>query len=284
MSKIILTRGLSSAGMIRRQITLENQYDVRVAGCRDDFSHGPLLPITDMGVFAAARARFWRSCGYITTARKWAREFSDINALVQNADSIEIWVDLGVQEQIFLLTCIQLLIHQNIDLDIVKIVDFSNVERRPAFDAFLEKTLSNRPKATTLSTQETARFNKAWSALTAPSSEKLATLANIGTGSTTLDNAIEAFLLRYPNTASGLGSIATKILQNASSDWTKSARIVGPAMSWDRMDLVGDLVLFACMKRLASPSQTSPCIEMRGDIKQMWSCEARITKFWSGLP
>lgn len=288
MSKIILTRGLSSAGMIRRQMTLEKQYGVRVAGCRDDFSHGPLLPITDMDAFAESRARFWRNCSQITTRRQWLSAFAEIKTLVQNADCIEIWVDCTVQEQVYLLVCIQLLIRENIDLSTIKLVQFPNDDPYRIFGIFTEELLTNRPEALPLSQQEVALLRKAWTALTASSKNDLKAFVDNRTGSPILYDALSAFLLRYPNERNGLGSIVTKILQNANSEWTGAARIVGPSMfpkvkneiaapEW--LDFIGDGILFEHLKQLAAPSLTSPCIEMRGDTKQMRSCEVRITKF-----
>ena len=139
----------------------------------------------------------------------------------------------------------------------------------------------DHPPAKKLCREEHNIYENAWDCLCQPTPHALFELARQGTGLPALDPALKAFVQRYPDKSSGLGSIATRVLQAITTEKRSTAHIVGEAMAINDSNIgfTGDSILFDTLCSLAPLSLEKPLVEIWGDSKEMRNTKARITTF-----
>lgn len=246
--------------------------DIAITLCAEDFSTGPLT--ADSAQLPALRADWWNRVmpDRRPPARPWAwdRDWQAHRQQAAAADWAELWVGHSVQEQV-LLAVVSGLCR---DLPNLSVRVFPPVKRMAMMSGlWLEDIHPPLPEAQPLS-----RWAGIWPVLTAPDPAGLADLVRSGTGSPAMDRALLAMTLRYPDRATGLGSMDRRLLKQVSTKWLKVARVVGWAMSdCDTADTVGDQVLLHRLIELGSIDP--PLVTFAGLPQNMRHSECRLTDF-----
>ncbi len=279
MPKAILSFGLSTSGTINL-LQKKRGEPTYLLGCYEEFSVGPLPPVNDLTEFAKSRIEYWRETGERASLQKWLAGIERDKAALARAGSIEIWVGTGVQEQLFLLTTLELLRHLNFDLHKIKLAQFPEIENRPKLGYYTLDMLADGPTATYLDQSRISLYQNAWNAVSHPTPDKLLSFINNGSDSQILEKAIGVFMLRYPDLSSGLGSIEEHLLSAIPESWEKAAYVVGTVVaSTNLQDDVGGMTLYNSLIRLGDQGLAAPAIEIRGDPRKMRHCEVQITEF-----
>ena len=282
MDHTIFTPSPSAGGSIRQLIRSQGTHPCYVVDCRDNLSVGPLLPLDNLPRFAKARSRFWRTHEAPVSAAGWLASINSFRATIK-ARPIEVWVGSTVQEQFSLLAFLALAREMDLPQGHIRLLQFPLNQTGIGLGGYRPEDMAGHAPAEVPNTATLASYQQAWEALIAPTPHALFSLAQKDTGIPALDHALKAFILRYPEQKSGLGSIDLRRLLQAlkSGDKFKSSHIIAEAMArlGPPTDQVGDGILFAHLLRLGHQTYSKPLVDLSGDRREMRFTEARITTF-----
>jgi len=284
MDYTIFTPSPSAGGMVRQLIRNSGLRPQYVVDCRDELSVGPLSPLDNLPHFATTRSRFWRNLKAPVSAKGLLASLHKLQATLK-ARPVEIWVGNTVQEQVTLLAFLAFLAlvrKQNLPHGHVRLLQFPFDQARIGLGGYREEDMAGHPPAEVPSPATLAIYRHAWEALIAPTPHALFALSQQGTGLPPLDRALRAFILRYPEQKSGLGSIARRVLRAFKvDDMVKSSYIIAEAMALHGppADQVGDGILFAHLIEMGCKTYAKPLVEITGDGQEMRSTQVSITDF-----
>jgi len=281
MDYTIFTPSPSAGGTVRRLIRSSGMRPRYVVDCRDELSVGPLLPLDDLQHFATTRSRFWRNLKMPVTAKGYLTSLHNLQTTLK-ARPVEIWVGNTVQEQFTLLAFLALVHTLNLPHGHVRLLQFPFDQARIGLGGYREEDMAGHPPAEVPSPTTLATYYQAWEALTAPTPHALFDLSQLGTGLPPLDRALRAFVQRYPEQKSGLGSIERRVLQAfKANDKVKSSYIIAEAMALHGppTDQIGDGILFAHLIELGRNIHSKPLVDVTGDGQEMRSTQVSITDF-----
>ncbi len=280
MDHTIFTASPSAGGSIRRLIRSQGTRPRYVVDCRDNLSVGPLLPLDNLSRFAKARSRFWRTHKTPVSATGWLASVNGFRTTIK-ARPIEVWVGSTVQEQCALLAFLALVRGMKLPQGHIRLLQFPLNQTRIGLGGYRPEDMAGHPPAEVPDTATLASYQQAWEALIASTPHALFTLAQNGTSAPALNRALKAFILRYPEQKSGLGSIERGLLANMNLGQMKCALIVAKSMYTGGlvMDSTDDHFMFARLKALGHLALAHPLVEIFGIGKNMRRTEARITAF-----
>jgi len=149
-----------------------------------------------------------------------------------------------------------------------------------------------KPQAFTLTTQQIQYALDVWAAITDASPQKLTTVLNRTTTTTTylplLHTALSTLIYRYPDITKGLSLFDEILLEGVSHHWPKAGRVIGYALSVDQsdskrdqvvLDTVGDLYLFHRLKKMANSDLNRPLLALNSTTNTLQQTEVELTDF-----
>ncbi len=284
MKNIVLTHSLSAGGTIRQLFRkIRPDWETRVIGSYDDYSHGPLPIFGTSRDFILERQTYWKSLDLydvdIIHDFDLTDEHISMTNAIKSAKKAEIWITGSVQDMFFAVVTLHLLTEDEVDTSDISVRYFGGEQvkwglgtiRLEEFEVLFNTSIANPldPKL----------YSDAWKAISQGSGEAIRSFIEEQDPSTPMVTALSTYLLRFPDFNGGLGSIERSLLGAGTDDMKKSAYTVGNAMAKGEpeADHIGDLILF---KRLVDLSSVTPdpWFRIEGDPRRMRSSSAQITE------
>src|SRR5262249_19313369 len=136
------------------------------------------------------------------------------------------------------------------------------------------------PPARPLDPTEIEELDAAWAALVSPDPAPLMSLIASGPGRLPFLRRDLRFLLdRYPDSRSGLNLFDRLLLQYVPEYGPRAVRVIGHVMTHDfhRPDWVGDVYLFARMRRLAGADHPYPLLTLNSAMASIHETTVALT-------
>jgi hypothetical protein len=244
---------------------------------RDVLSLGPLPPLRSLEQWSRVRQEFWDAIaeGDPPGLIEYESGILVSEASLRDADSILLWLGVGVAEQLLLAWLIQLLTLSQSRAE-VRVAQFTD-----AWGVGLLKPerIKSHPPIEVLSSEVVAELERYWAALTSPDPGGL--LSVVSAGDVHLPHfrsALQTLLRRYPDHQTGLGRWDAELLKYVRERGPRVVRVLGWTMgdNFDA-DLVGDGYLFSRLLQLGSPGRAHPLVSISGDPTNMRTCEVSLT-------
>ncbi|MDA5094009.1 DUF1835 domain-containing protein [Aliiroseovarius sp. KMU-50] len=284
MKNVILTKSPSAGGAVRQLFRkIRPDWQTRVFATTDDYSHGPLPTHGASCDFFLERQAFWKSLESYNMDAVYQFDLSDeYTALVkeiQIAEHAKIWFTNTVQEVFYVVVLLHLLRLGGIETSDVLIRDLSGSQVRWGLGSVRAEELEAMYKSSEAVPIDTKLFSDAWNAISHGTGEAISRFIGELDASTPMAKALSAYLLRFPEFNSGLGSIERALLGSGTTEMKKSAFTVGTAMTLggSESDVIGDWILFSRLVELSNVT-VDPWFEIEGDPHHMRSCSAQITE------
>jgi Domain of unknown function (DUF1835) len=284
MKNIILTHSLSAGGTIRQLFRkIRPDWQTSVFASYDDFSHGPLSISGTSNDFFLKRQAFWKSLDLYDVDMALEFDLSDehiaLTKEIQTAKQAEIWIANSVQDVFYAVVILHLLTLDGVDTSGISVRNFSGQQVKWGLGALQVEELESLYKYSEAAPFDTRLYRDAWTAISQGSGEAIKRFITGQNLPTPMAKALSAYLLRFPDFNSGLGSIERALLGAGTIEMKKSAYTVGNAMALGEPenDQVGDCLLFKKLVEL-SAAEPNPWFKLEGDSRHMRSCSAQITE------
>ncbi len=268
MRAVHIVPGDSAAGSLR--LALGDSPDHVIVGLRDPLSCGPLPATSSLDDWATIRHQFWHTVGGLPDGAVPTDVLPDI-ALLEQAESISVWLGNGLGDQICLVWIYWVLSIARIDQDRLRIVqfpqDFSERHHTPSIAMLTPEEILRRPPAVALSPGDRQILERAWDALTSATPFKLIDLIRSEADRLPLVRSLARLARRYPQADTGLTHWDRLLLSNTAEHGPRGAYIVGHTLGgfgWDT-DPVGDIWLLWRLRRLADVRLKYRLVEFDGD-------------------
>lgn len=139
------------------------------------------------------------------------------------------------------------------------------------------KLLERRPEIKKMSAHEVDQYAKIWAAFAGPDLDALLCIIQDNQIAELTMDAMSYLLRRLPSRFNGLNEIDQKLLKYGISEAPSAIRAVALALGHDETpDMVGDLHLFARIKRFGSPNSKHPLIRLDNPAGDMRKCQLEI--------
>jgi hypothetical protein len=206
----------------------------------DLLSCGPLPPLKSLAHWQQIRERYLNTIDEAVPPFSFSTAGRDLltNALtLQSASRIVLWVGAGLADQLLLAWSVQLLRLLEAPVSRLAIIQFSRHPLGSGFEVFgvgllnLEG-LAAHPPAESLSHEDVASIDAAWTAVTEPTPELLLRfLSHPATTMPLLQRSFVRLLHRFPDAASGLNYWERELLQQVAEQGPTAARVIGFTMA-----------------------------------------------------
>jgi hypothetical protein len=278
--------GLSAAGTIKQALRL--QAPSCLLAFNDWLSCGPLRPFQSVAEWRALRERYWADlCSDDDDWTSYERapiDLLDRAGVFNNCDSIVLWIGTGLAEQLLQVWLVQLLGILNVEPARLRVIQFHRLDQARAEVVGIGELNPDQfrahPPEQALGAEDIAELNSAWAAVTSPDPAALLSFLVRGAGHLPfLSRSLRLLLARYPDYQTGLSIWNRLLLQCTLDRGPVAARIIGDTMAHDfyRPDWVGDLYLFARLRRLADPRLPHPLVALGGSGTAIRGTEVRLT-------
>jgi len=253
---------------------------------QDSLSCGPLPGLESIEEWQHVRAQYWRSLYPDGRDIELEPESDPLrNAdILQNAESIVLWVGTGTDEQLLLVWMVQVLRALNVAPSRLRVIQFGR-EPTKGFEivglgVLNPDQLRAHPPDVALTTENIVEIDAAWSAVTAADPEAL--LAFVSGGSSSLPflrRSLNGLVFRFPDVKIGLNCWEGELLRYTRDRGPVVAKVIGYTMTHDMEypDWVGDVYLFARLRRLADSKLPHPFLSLTGSAIAIRGSEVTLT-------
>ncbi len=256
----------------------------------DDLSCGPLMSLENPDDFRKLR---WQHCGKEEDADASERShlrtpFIPMDRLhtardrVRSAKRIFLWLGTTLQEQLLFAWLVTVFKVLGIGTGPLQLLDLKSP--RQEFDRSIRtlgcENIRKMARWRRPAEGELASYEVAWQAVSNPSPEDLIAMSAPDLQHpVALNEALHAFMARYPANDTGLNYWDRVILANCRQHGRKAARIIGETLAQDLQypDWPSDGYRFDRLKRLGSDRLSHPLLTLTGDLSAMRFVEAAIT-------
>ncbi|MCW8877468.1 MAG: DUF1835 domain-containing protein [Kangiellaceae bacterium] len=282
-----ITNGSSAAGLLKETFQLSGDELLTV---NDLLCCGPLTLQNDLNQWIKMRENYWGRILELCSIKPFPmsdlpRDFYFNYEELKEAEKVHIWLGTSLGDQMMQAFVIDFCSREAIDLSKIIVHQF-HMHRQKQFEIAGVALLSpleikDHGSEMLLSESLIEELKSFWQAITSPTPERLVHLNQ---------QNIEAlpFLVRascrlesrFPDRQSGLSVWEEKILTYVDQHGPKAASIIGHILGDSRydLDLVGDLYLFALIKKLADPKLQAPLLELNSFDKEMHDTEVTVTE------
>jgi hypothetical protein len=279
--EINVIQGVSAAGCLQQTIR------PRLGGLlvhQDELTCGPLSTLNDIERWRDLRLSYWNSVLPDGEALygPFEGDLTGNAAALRNAESIVAWVGSGSAEQLFLAWLAEFLVVANVSAPL-RVIQFIKCGNR-TIDAWSlgmvnPDQMRMHPEPLSIPSDDIEELRRCWRCVTEPEPTALLSfLSEQSTSMPLLRPALRPLLDRYPDHVTGLGRWDMALLRNVKDHGPHVTRVIGQTIG-DRCDadMIGDLYLFARLRRLAVSSLREPLVTLTGDPMVMRHCEATLT-------
>jgi hypothetical protein len=248
----------------------------------DVVSCGPLPLLRPIEKWTRVRKAYWDSIGPEEVRQSFNPDLLANTPALLEADSIVLWLGIGTAEQLLLAWMVQLLKLVGSSAKI-QVIQYTHLGRKGTEvwgtgllnpDQFLQ-----HPPAEPLPAQAISELEHLWERITSPDpTDLLAVLAEQSTHLPYIRPSLRPLLLRYPDYQTGLGRWEFELLRHTKRLGPRVTRVIGEVLGLNfDVDLIGDGVLFARLRNLASSDLPHPLVTLSGDPYDMRNCQVALT-------
>jgi Domain of unknown function (DUF1835) len=284
-----IINGSAAAGTAQRALGLTPAQDLLIS--HDLYSCGPLPPIASLADWRQSRETWWmsllprlgeqRGAEYL----RWPGELLDHQEALKRCDSIWLWIGTGLGDQMLLVFLAHLLRRLSIPPSRLQVIQYDRIGPGSlgvviGTGELDEGHFRSHPKPTPLTDSDIEAIDAAWSALTAPEPDALATFhSDHGQRLPFLLRALESLLLRYPDHRTGLGIWDWAALKYTVEKGPKATQIVGYMMAHgkDQPDHTGDAYLYGRLQTMGASASAHPLVSLSEPNKPMRETTVTIT-------
>ncbi len=253
---------------------------------QDSLSCGPLPGLGSLEEWQCMRARYWQSLYPDGRAFELEPEFDVLkNAdVLRDSESIVLWIGTGTDEQLLLAWLVQILRALNVAPSRLRVIQFGR-ERTKGFEIvglgeLTPDQFRAHPPDVALTATNIAEIDAAWSAVTATDPEALlAFLSGERSSLPSLRRSLKSLMFRFPDIETGLNCWEDELLRYTRDRGPVVARVIGHTMTHDMKypDRVGDVYLFARLRRLADAQLSRPFLSLSGSATTIRGSEVTLT-------
>ncbi len=207
------------------------------------------------------------------------RLFHNFNALDGNKPVL-IWLDCGPNSQLMAAFLCHLFKANGWDLDRLHAIAYAKA--RELYMGILgvlnEKELqARRPESRKLSKEDIDLYATIWNAFAGTDLKAIVSTCSSAAASALTIGALPLIFRRLPNRLDGLNEIDHDLLKHMIAQSPSAIRAIADSMGHDETpEMVGDLFLFARLKRLGSPHLKHPLVDIENPTGHMRECQIRI--------
>lgn len=293
-----LINGDSAAGTFRQAYHLPRD---AILVFRDVLSCGELKEYTDMQKWYDYRSAYWSLCfhehgfGAVDESDKMPRDFYCHLDELKNEKQIDLWIGCALSDQLLLVFVVMLFDHYRLDFSKLNIHQYLTFDKKNLTVGGVgllspDNIKKLAPKPHTLNEVEISYCLSVWQAITTDTPIQLTKiLSDKNTPMPLLFKALQNLLYRYPDMHTGLSYFDELILKQSKERGPKAARVIGYTMAHDmrpedggnihELDMVGDIYLFARLKRLAKLD--TPLLALDVMNKSLRETTVQVTDFGS---
>lgn len=280
--RIHILQGFSAAGCFAQAIHPKPE-DVLVND--DVLSCGPLPPFQSVEQWTNLRGTYWDTVlpGDLPPPSAFNSDFLATVLGLQDADSIVVWLGIGLAEQLLLAWVVHLLRFTGSQAQ-VSVVQFTRVSKRNmgvwGLALLNPDQIQEHPPIESLSADARIELDHWWVAVSsADPARLLSVLSVVPTSLPHFRTSLEQIVLRYPDHQTGLGRWDFELLKYAKEKGPKVTRVIGETIGWNfDADLVGDAYLFWRLRRLGDSDLAHPLVALSGDPYNMRDCKVAVTQ------
>lgn len=248
----------------------------------DVLSCGPLPPFRSIEEWSRLREAYWDSVASSDDQRPFNDDILANTPALCEADSIVLWLGVGVAEQLLLAWLVKLLKLIGSQAQI-HVVQFTRAGKHNSdvwgVGLLHPDQIKSHPPAEQVSAQTISQLERLWERVT--SSDPAGLLSTLSEKVPHLQYSrasLRRLIQRYPDHQTGLGRWESELLKSTKEKGPRAIRIIGHTMGRNfDADLVGDPWLFSRLRELASSDLTHPLVTMSGDPYDMRNCEVVLT-------
>ncbi len=280
--RIHILQGFSAAGCFAQAIHPRSE-DVLVND--DVLSCGPLPQFRSVEQWTNLRGTYWDAVlpGDFPPPSEFNSDFLATVLGLKDADSVVVWIGIGVAEQLLLAWVVHLLEFSGPQTR-VSVIQFTRVGRRNmdvwGLGLLNPDQIKEHPPIEPLSADARTELAHCWAAVSSADPSRLVSLlANVPTGLLHLRPSLQQIIRRYPDHQTGLGRWDFELLKYAKEKGPKVTRVIGETMGLNfDADLVGDAYLFWRLRRLGDSGLAHPLVALSGDPYNMRNCSVALTE------
>ena len=282
-----ITNGSSGAGLIRDALGLDSRQLLTV---NDLLCCGPLIPQQHFEDWIAMRQSYWNRllnlCGMEETLMsEFPRDFYFNYHELEQADKVHIWLGTSLGDQLMLAFVASFFREQSLDYTKIHLHQFYRHKQKQfeiaGIGVLTPKELDQEQEVIQL-TQPMANFlHECWNAATSATPHKLIDLLKQESVELPYTSrALGRFIFRYPDHQTGLSIWEERLLSYTKQFGPQANKVIGQILqdSFEELDLVGDLYLFALIKKLANPELNEPLLKLNAYDKEMKDTEVVLTE------
>ena len=191
-----------------------------------------------------------------------------------------IWLDCSVGCQLTAAFLCHLFKTNGRDLNRLHFLTYAKVPElyMGILDVLNERELHDRrPETRKIPLEEISLYADIWAAFAGTDLEALLTVIGDEKASDLTMNALPYLRRRLPSRLNGLNEIDHELLKHMIAAAPSAIRAVGYALGHEETpDMVGDLHLFARLKRFGSPDLRHPLVEINDPTGHLRECQIRI--------
>jgi hypothetical protein len=280
--RIHVLQGFSAAGCFAQAIHPEPE-DVLVND--DVLSCGPLPIFRSVEQWTNLRGTYWNTVlpGEFPPPSEFNRDFLKTLLGLQGADSIVVWIGIGLAEQLMLAWIVHLLRFSGSQAQI-SVVQFTRVGKRNidvwGLGLLNPDQIREHPPIEPLTADARTELDHYWVAVSsADPAQLLSVLSNAPTCVPHFRSSLEQIIRRYPDHQTGLGRWDFELLKYAKERGPKVTRVIGETMGLNfDADLASDAYLFWRLRGLAASDLAHPLVALSGDPYDMRDCQVTLTE------
>ena len=251
----------------------------------DVLSCGPLLLFRSVEQWTNLRGTYWDTVlpGDFSPPSQFNRDFLATLLDLRDADSIVVWIGIGLAEQLLLAWIVHLLRFSGSQAQ-VSVVQFTRAGKRNmdvwGLGLLNPEQIREHPPIEPLTADALTELNHCWAAVSsADPAQFLSVISNGPTCVPHFKSSLEQIIRRYPDHQTGLGRWDFELLKYTKEMGPKVTRVIGETagLNFDA-DLVGDPYLFWRLRRLGASDLAHPLVALSGDPYNMRDCEVAITE------
>jgi hypothetical protein len=226
--RIHILLGFSAAGCFAQAIHPKPE-DILVND--DVLSCGPLPPFRSVERWTNLRGTYWDTVlpGDFPPPAEFNNDFLATVLGLQNADSVVVWLGIGVAEQLLLAWVVRLLEFSGSQAQ-VSVVQFTCVGKRDmdvwGLGLLNPDQIQEHPPIAPLSAGARTELDQCWAAVSsADPAGLLSVLSNVPTGIPHLRSSLQQIIRRYPDHQTGLGRWDFDLMKYAKENGPKVTRV-----------------------------------------------------------
>jgi uncharacterized protein DUF1835 len=279
--------GLSAASTIRQALNLTAPSTL--VALDDCLSVGLLQAFESIAQWRTLRDGYWTGLSMEPERSPGTNERSPFDlvdrvGVLSNCDSIVLWIGTGLAEQLLLVWFLELLRIVAVDPSRLQVIQYARLGSQRAevigIGELNADLLRAHPPAQRLDPAAIAELHAAWSAITSPDPAALLSFLASNPGCLPFLTRDLRFLLdRYPDHRSGLSLWDRLLLERVAEKGPRAVRVIGYTMGHDfyRADWVGDLYLFARLRRMGASDLAHPLLSLNSSTASMRETTVELT-------